>query len=336
MAEGGGQIYVSFSSSTVGGVTNIIIGSLSNLTDRAYGFASLNAANGQALWQHGVGEAFGSKTNDFSDDVPLISISGQDVFLTGSAYGGSAVFGGLSVPVTGGFSQYFARYDTTGNVLVATNFGSTTTLPWASAADSAGVYISGDFDYYSFFGDYLIAAPEYAPSYLGAGYLTQPFVAKFDRNGNALWALNGVSSLLANFRGIATSSDGVWASGITYVANLTEPAYFGTHSVEGDGYFSDFGSEFIPTQGGLLTEIIETAAATPVTLLHPQIVGANFQFQFQSQSAITYNVLYRTNLATGAWLTNANITGNGAVLTNTIPLSVFSPSKAGFVSVTTQ
>jgi len=333
MAEGGGQIYVSFSSTTVGGLTNIIIGSLSNLTDRAYGFAGLNASTGQALWQHGVGEQFGSKTADFSDDIPLISISGQDVFLTGSAYGDSAVFGGLTVPVTGGYSQYFARYDTTGNVQVATNCGGPTTLPWAVAADSSGVYISGDFDYSSYFGNYLIAAPEYAPSYLGAGYFTQPFVAKFDRNGNALWALNGVSSLLANFRGIATSSDGVWASGITYVASLTEPAYFGTHAVIGDGYFSSFGSEFIPTQGGLLTKITETAAASPVTLLNPKIVGTNFQFQFLSQSSISYNILYRTNLASGAWLTNASVTGNGAVLTNTIPLSVFSSAKAGFVSV---
>jgi hypothetical protein len=162
-------------------------------------------------------------------------------------------------------------------------------------------------------------------------------VAKFDRNGNALWALNGVSFQLANFRGIATASDGVWASGIVYIPNFNEPAQFGAHAVYSDGYFVDNPSLIIiPTQGGLLTKITETAAPLAVTLLDPQIVGANFQFQFQSQNGLTHVVLYRTNLVSGHWLTNATLIGNGAVLTNSIPLSVFSPAKAAFVRVSTQ
>jgi hypothetical protein len=337
MAEGGGTIYCSFSANASGGTTNISIGNLTNMTDRAFALAALDAATGQVLWLRGVGEKFGTPNNGVQDNIPIISVAGTDVFLTGTAYGSSALFGGLSVPLTGGRSQYFARYDTNGNAWAATHFGSPTTMPWAAAANSSGIYVSGDFDDYSSFGGALVTALEYAPSYLGTNYYTQPFVAKFDRNGNALWALNGVSFQLANFRGIATASDGVWASGIVYIPNFNEPAQFGAHAVYSDGYFVDNPSLIIiPTQGGLLTKITETAAPLAVTLLDPQIVGANFQFQFQSQNGLTHVVLYRTNLVSGHWLTNATLIGNGAVLTNSIPLSVFSPAKAAFVRVSTQ
>ena len=69
---------------------------------------------------------------------PIISTSGSDLFLTGTAYGPSAVFSNLSVSLTGGRGQYFARYDTNGNALMAAAFGSTTTTPWASVADGSG------------------------------------------------------------------------------------------------------------------------------------------------------------------------------------------------------
>jgi hypothetical protein len=320
-------------------VTNLSLGGLSNLTDRAYGLAAVNATNGQALWLRGAGGQYGAKTNGgFADDIPLISVSGADVFLTGTAYGFTAVFGGLSVSLTGGRGQYFARYDTSGNAQVATTYGSTTTMPWASAANASGVYISGDFDDYSRFGNALIAAPVYAQSYLGSYYFTQPFVAKFDRNGNSLWARNGVSSLLANFRGIATTSDGVWASGIVQVPSTVFPAQFGTNTVYSDGYLYYYGTgvTFFFTQGGLLAKISEAAAASPLTLLHPQAVGSNFQFQFLSQAGFTHSVLYRTNLVTGAWQTNSSIGGDGTLKTISIPFSVFGPSKQGFVRVATQ
>jgi hypothetical protein len=338
LAEGGGQIYVSISSTTSGSVTSISLGSLSNITDRAYGLAAVNATNGQALWLRGVGEQSGAKAGGLNDDIPLISIAGSDVFLTGTAYGSNAVFGGLTVAVTGGRGQYFARYDTNGNALVATGFGSPTTMPWASTANASGVYVSGDFDYYSYFGDYLIAAPEYAPSYLGSDYFTQPFVAKFDRDGNALWARNGVSSLLANFRGIATSSDGVWASGTVEIADLVLPAQFGTNVVYSDGYLYYYGQgvAFLSTPGGLLAKITEEAPAMPVTLLNPQRAGTNFQFQFLSQAGFTHGVLYQTNLAATNWLTYSNVTGDGTLKTIPVPLSIFSPSREGFVRVTTQ
>ncbi|MGA2501448.1 MAG: hypothetical protein ABSH20_27215, partial [Tepidisphaeraceae bacterium] len=108
LACGGGQIYLSMIASTSGGVTNLSLGSLSNLTDRAYGLAALNASTGQPLWLRGVGGQFAARQTGIDDDFPLISVAGSDVFLTGTAYGSTAVFGNLSVSLPGGRAQYFA------------------------------------------------------------------------------------------------------------------------------------------------------------------------------------------------------------------------------------
>jgi hypothetical protein len=214
-------------------------------------------------------------------------------------------------------------------------------MPWASTANASGVYISGDFDGYADFGNLFITAPEYFPSYLGTNYFTQAFVAKFDRNGNPLWARNGVSPVLANFRGVATTSNGVWVSGFLDVTtdpyNNIVPAQFGTNSIISDFLLvgSPIGS-FVFSRGGMLAKISETTAASPVTLLNPQTVGANFQFQFLSQAGFNHSILYRTDLVLGNWQTNSTVAGDGTLKTISIPLSVFNSSKQGFIRVSTQ
>ena len=72
-------------------------------------------------------------------------------------------------------------------------------------------------------------------------------------------------------------------------------------------------------------------------MLNPQNNGTNFQFQFTSQFGFTYEVEYRTNLVTGTgWQAYTYIPGNNGLCTVAIPLSVFGPSKQGFVRVATQ
>jgi len=339
MASDGRQIYITISALSSGGATNLSLGALSTPTDRAFGIGAVNAATGQALWLNGCSEQFGANG---VNDAPLVSVSGSDIFLTGTANGSTAVFSNLAVSLPAGRGQYFARYDTNGNPQVATTFGGPTTMPWALAANASGVYISGDFDVYSDFGNYFVAAPEYVPSYLGTNYFTQPFVAKFDRNGNPLWARYGVSPVLANFRGIATTSNGVWASGFLDVTtdpfNNIIPALFGTNSIISDSILvgSPIGS-FVFSRGGFMAKITEgTVAASPVQLLNPLYSGGNFQFAFLSQSGFTNTVQYRTNLATGTWQTWTNIPGDGTSKTSSIPLSIFNPSKQGFIRVSTQ
>ncbi len=77
-------------------------------------------------------------------------------------------------------------------------------------------------------------------------------------------------------------------------------------------------------------------APARVSLLIPHIVGTNFQFQFLSQSGSTNAIQCRTNLIAGNWQSYTNVTGDGTLKTISIPLSVFSPSKQGFVRVLTQ
>ena len=344
LACGNGLLYVGLQSGNASGVTYASIGSLSNVTDRAWAVACLNATNGQPLWLRGVGSQYGANNSGELVDMPLISASGSNVFLTANAFGSSVVFGGLSVPLPGGRGQYFARYDTNGNPQAATAFGNPTTMIWASAANASGVYVCGDFDSYSQFGNLVIAAPVYAKNDLDFSfngfeyiYFTQPLVAKFDLNGNPLWARNGVSSDEANFRGVATTSDGVWASGFLKVSNLSSPAQFGTNYVSSDLYIPGVGIVTIYfTQAGMIAKITESTAASPVTLLSPQTTGTNFQFHFLSQTGFTNSVQYRTNLTLGNWQTYTNVTGDGTSKTSSIPLSVFSPAKQGFIRVSTQ
>jgi hypothetical protein len=342
LAYGGGRIYVSLQAAISGGVTNVSIGGLSNLTDRAWAVACLNATNGQALWLRDVGNQFGANTTGLINDMPLISTSGTNVFFAGNAFGTAVAFGALSVSVPGGSGQYFARYDTNGNAQFANVFGSPTTMVWAMAANASGVYVDGDFDGYSGFGNYFVTAPEYVPSPIGSQYFTQPFVAKFDLNGNPLWARNGVSPVMANFRGIATTSGGVWASGFLQTTNEFSngivPAQFGTNFVTSDATLigSPIGS-LVYSVGGLMTKITDSSAtASPVRLIDLLNSGGNFQFSFTSESGFTHYVQYRTNLVSGVWQSYTNLSGDGTLKTISMPMSSFNGSKQIYVQVSTQ
>ena len=335
---GGGNLYASLIN-WIGVNTNYTVGGLTNAMDRNWTLAAINTTNGMGIWLRGVGEAIGADPSFVIDDVPQIAVSGTNLFLVGTAYGSSAVFGSFAVPITGGRGQYFARYDTSGNAQLATGFGSPTTQPQAAVADAAGnVYVAGSFDTYSWFGNELLAAPHVAA--LGNGYYSQAFAAKFDRAGTPQWARMAESTNLTfqitdlvNFYGIALAPNGVWACGFGSGA-----AYFGTNLVNSAGEFFVIGTSlyFQEYNSGMLGMIAETAPLAAVTLLNPAVSGANLQFQFLSQAGFTHNILCQTNLAAGPWLTNSTVAGDGTVKTISIPLSVFSPSRQGFVRVSTQ
>jgi hypothetical protein len=337
-----GRVYASIpseSSYTVAGVTSS--------TDRNWTVAAINATNGQGIWLRGVGEALGtSNPNGLVDDYPEIAIAGSNVFLVGTAYGSSAVFGSFTLPLADGRGQYFARYDTNGNAQLATGFGSATTQPQAAVADADGnVYVAGNFDTYAWFGNDLLAAPRLntlTNSYYGhAGYFGQAFAAKFDRTGTPQWArmaeatnLTFYVTDLVNFYDIALAPNGVWVCGEGNGA-----AFFGTNLVNSAHQLFVIGTSLYALEynSGMLGMIAETASAAPVTLLNPAVVGGtSFQFQFLSQEGFTHNILYQTNIAAAGWLTNSTVAGDGTVKTISIPLSTFSPSRQGYVRILTQ
>ena len=81
---------------------------------------------------------------------------------------------------------------------------------------------------------------------------------------------------------------------------------------------------------------VVTAGASHVTLLSPRASGGNFQFSFLSQAGFTNTIQYRTNLTVGTWQIYTNIPGDGTSKTSSIPFSIFSPSRQGFIRVSTQ
>jgi hypothetical protein len=271
-----------------------------------------------------------------------VAVSGTNVFVAGNAWGSNAMFGPFSVSFFTSKGQYLARYDTNGNPQLATSFGSEYTWPWSIQADAAAnVYIGSDFDTYSIFGNDIIAAPFYQTVQSlgslepGARIPGQTCVAKFDRNGNPLWArLAESESSVLNSRDIALASDGVWSCGF-----FNQQSVFGSITI--NGAVTCIGTPIctlVYHPSGYLAKIISsTSSAEPVTLLNPQNNQVNFQFSFLSQSGFTHTVQYKTNLLTGSnWQTYSNIAGDGTLKTIPIPLSVFSPSRQGFVRVSTQ
>ncbi|HTY87877.1 MAG TPA: LamG domain-containing protein [Candidatus Acidoferrum sp.] len=84
-------------------------------------------------------------------------------------------------------------------------------------------------------------------------------------------------------------------------------------------------------------QFVVTAGSLPIQLTNPHLSGgSSFQFSFPSQSGFTHTVLYRTNLVSGTWQTYTNVPGDGNPKTLSVPLSLFSPSKQGFIRLLTQ
>ena len=85
------------------------------------------------------------------------------------------------------------------------------------------------------------------------------------------------------------------------------------------------------------TNLINALTLPPnMVLSAAHVVGANFQFQFQSRPGSNHAIQYRTNLAAGTWQTYTNFNGDGTLRTMVLPLTTFGTSKQGFVRVQTQ
>ncbi len=301
---------------SMGGSETNYVGGLTNLSDRKWVLAALNPDNGQAFWLRNIAsERNQGNPLGIGDDVPTIAVSGTNIFLIGSGWGSNAVFGAFSVswPVSKG--QYFARYDTNGTAQLAKGFGSATTSPFASVADASGnVYVGGDFDTYSIFGNNLITAQP--QEIVQPGFFSHGFVAKFDRNGSPLWARWAESqTALVSVRDLALAPDGIWACGL-----IKSPTTFGTHTVfSADTCTGTFCSPLYHRSGVLAKITDGVAAALPTTILNPTRVGNNFTFQFLSQSGFSHFVESRTNIANGTWIQRTNLAGDGSTKTIQLP-----------------
>ncbi len=316
LAGGFGRIYASLFNYFS---TNDSIAGISNNSAFNWSVAAVNSTNGNGVWLHGVGEAYGNDASSLLDDVPEIAVSSNNVFLVGTAYGSNAVFGAYSVGITNGRGQYFARYDTGGNAQLADGFGGDTAQPFAAAASPSGnVYVTGAFDTYTYFGNFILAGPHLAA--FGSGYdFSQAFLAKFNANGVPQWALQAVSDgggdVPADFItlfDVSLGGDNVWVAGAG-----SGPVQF-ADNYPTSNEINTGGLSTISYPSGMVGYVTDNPPVS-VILINAQAAHPGFQFSFVSDAGHTNYVQYTTNLLKGTWQAYTNITGDGTLKTIDVP-----------------
>ncbi len=103
----------------------------------------------------------------------------------------TAMFGAITLRTTGSFEGYLAKYDSSGNVLWAKSFGGTGfDCGGKAAVDQANnIYVTGFFKGTSIYFTPTDSLVKNAP-----GAISNSFLAKYDPNGNFVWAKQITSS----------------------------------------------------------------------------------------------------------------------------------------------
>jgi hypothetical protein len=146
--------------------------------------------NGNVLWTREIG------TPDF-DRAYGIAVNANGVFVTGRTNG---AFPGQTN--SGGIDAFVAEFDTSGNQVWLTQFGtSSDDRGWGIALDDTGIYIAGRTE-----GSF--------PGYTNQGG-DDAYTAKFDFNGNMLWLNEFGTPQFDRGTAVATDATGVYSSGYT-------------------------------------------------------------------------------------------------------------------------
>jgi hypothetical protein len=70
-----------------------------------------------------------------------------------------------------------------------------------------------------------------------------------------------------------------------------------------------------------LYSALYTVSNSVVQIISPQVSGGTFQFSFQSANGQSYTLYYNNSVATTNWLPYTNVTGNGATLQLSVPVT---------------
>ncbi len=70
---------------------------------------ALNETNGKAIWVQGVGEGFGLPNPLNVFDMPIVAVSGTNVFVVGTSVSSNAAFGPYSTSWAGLANQFLRR-----------------------------------------------------------------------------------------------------------------------------------------------------------------------------------------------------------------------------------
>ena len=212
-ADASGNLYVTgyYNSTAIFGGTTLSSAGGGDL------FLVKSDPNGSVLWAQRAGGANAERGTSVATDA-----TSGDVYITGFFSSSSVSFGSNTLTNSGAAGTndiFFVKYNSSGTVQWAKSFGGTWTSDegYGIATDVAGnIYISGEFQSSSVvFGS--ITLTNINP------VNTDCFIAKYDANGNALWAQNGIGSTTDdNCRSISTDvNNNVYATGFFSGSSIT-------------------------------------------------------------------------------------------------------------------
>lgn len=194
--DGAGNIYItgffSGDSSVFDNITiyNAVIGSgYSNQ------FIAKYNSTGNVIWAEALnGSSFGNAVTVDAND---------NMYVTGSFYGATASIGGIALNGASDNNTFLAKYDPSGTVLWATaTMESGNDEGGALATDGNGnVYVSGYFE-----GDTVIFGGYTLINTVDS--LSDMYLAKYDPNGNVLWANSFGGSAKDGSSGLSTDAQG--------------------------------------------------------------------------------------------------------------------------------
>jgi hypothetical protein len=190
--------------------------------------------NGNIQWARSAGGIYSDGATSVCTDAA------NNIFVAGSFNSPNMIIGTNTLVNTGSADDIFlAKYDANGNVLWAKCAGDVSAeYPLGVSSDAAGnVFITGVF-----MGSSLAIG---STTLVNAGTSDAVFIAKYDANGNPLWARGGFGD-----DGTAITTD---ATGNTYVAGVfTSTAItLGTYTLTNSGFGSMFLGKY-DTNGNVL------------------------------------------------------------------------------------
>jgi len=247
---GGTDSQSGISLATDGSGNSIVIGGFSGtatfgdttLTSAGYSdiFIAKYDAGGNFLWAVQAGGTDGDTGNGIATD------GSGNITMTGK-FSSTATFGDTTLTSVGDYDIFIAKYDTEGNFLWAAQIGGMepqylSELPRGIATDGFdNIIVTGGFAGTATFGNITLTS---------AGYY-DVFIAKYDNNGNFLWAVQAGGTDDGDVgNGIATDGSG----NIIVTGGFYQTSIFGDTTLTSAGYSDIFIAKLGP---GVTTGIEE-------------------------------------------------------------------------------
>jgi len=181
-------------------------------------------AGGNVLWAKSVGGI----DNDYAHSV-AVDASGN-AYVTGNFYSSNITFGSYTLTNAASCDMFLAKYDANGDVLWAKSAGGTDCdYAHSVVTDVSGnAYVTGSFE------SPTITFDSYTLTNAGSSDM---FLAKYDADGNILWAKRVGGTGSDYMLSIAVdASENAYVTGYFYSPAIT----FGSHTLTNTGYFDIF------------------------------------------------------------------------------------------------